>query len=102
MKAETILKLVDAGFSRDEILKLEDSKEPDQVPDQAPKDPPAASPEDPKPETPPAPSGVTMSDDQFRALLQQLNIQGASMDVPPEADISKKLGEHFKDVMIGK
>lgn len=103
MDAKQILKLVDAGFTKAEIFELAGKQAPDKVPDPKPETPPA--PEkvpDPKPETPPTSSGVTMSDDQFKTLLQQLNVQGASLDVPPEMDMSQKLGEHFKDLMIGK
>ena len=104
MDAKSILKLVDAGFTKADILELGGAKAPDQVPDPKPETPPApeAPAADPKPEQPATPQGVTMSDDQFRALLQQLNIQGASMDIPPEADLTTKLGDHFKDLMIGK
>ena len=104
MDAKQILKLVDAGFTKAEIFELAGKQAPDNVPDPKPETPPAPDPkpEDPKPETPPAPVGVTMSDDQFKTLLQQLNVQGASLDVPPEMDMSQKLGEHFKDLMIGK
>ena len=104
MDAKTILKLVDAGFNKEEIFELAGTGKKDNVPD--PKEPeliqPENPPEDPKPETPPASTGITMSDDQFKTLLQQLNVQGASLDVPPEMDMSQKLGEHFKDLMIGK
>ena len=104
MDAKIILKLVDAGFTKEEILKM-DSPAPI-VPDQKqpePKKEDLAPDPQPKTETSPAqPTGVTMSDDQFRTLLQHLNIQGASLDVPPEVDLSKKLGEHFTDLMIGK
>ena len=56
-----------------------------------------------EPETEPQQSdGVTLSDEQFTKLLQQLNRNGASLDVPPEADMSTKLGDHFKDILIGK
>ena len=104
MDANTILKLVDAGFTKADILALGGSKAPDQVPDQAPEAPkPEIPTADPKPEqTQPTPQGITLTDDQFRTLLQQANIQGASLDVPPEVDLSTKLGEHFKDLMIGK
>lgn len=104
MDAKTILKLVDAGFTKADILELSGAKAPDHVPDPQPETPkPETQPApDPKPETQPQLQGVTMSDDQFRTLLQQLNVQGASMDVPPEVDLSAKLGEHFKDLMIGK
>ena len=104
MKTETILKLVDAGFSKEEILKMDSPAPivPDQKQPKPKKEDPAPDPQ-PKTETQPAqPTGVTMSDDQFRTLLQHLNIQGATLDVPPEVDLSEKLGEHFKDLMIGK
>lgn len=104
MKTETILKLVDAGFSKEEILKMDSPAPivPDQKQPEPKKEDPAPDPQ-PKTETVPAqPTGVTMSDDQFRTLLQHLNIQGATLDVPPEVDLSEKLADHFKDLMIGK
>lgn len=105
MDAKQILKLVDAGFTKAEIFDLTGSKKPDHVPDPKPESRESKPAEDPKPAEPktetPAPSGVTLSDDQFKTLLQQLNVQGASLDVPPEVDISEKLGEHFKELMIG-
>lgn len=104
MDAKQILKLVDAGFTKAEIFELAGIQAPDHVPDPKPETPPAPKEklEDPKPETPPTPAGVTMSDDQFNTLLQQLNVGSASIDIPPEQDMSQKLGEHFKDLMIGK
>jgi hypothetical protein len=101
MTTTEVLKLIDAGFTKDDILKLDADVEV--VPDQNP----AAGETAPAPEKNPepekaAPAGVTLSDDQFTKLLQQLNVQGASLDVPPEADISKKLGDHFKDLLTGK
>lgn len=102
MTTNDILKLIDAGFTRDEILEF--SKEAEGVPPKAPEktipeEKPKTPVPDPKPETP---SGVTLSDDQFKTLLQQLNVKGASLDVPPESDIKSKLAEHFKEVTIGK
>lgn len=105
MTAKTILKLVDAGFTKAEILKMEEptaTTVPDQKQPEPKKEDPGQPDPQPKTETQPAPTGVTMSDEQFRTLLQQLNIQGSTLDVPPEADLSEKLGEHFKDLMIGK
>lgn len=103
MDAKTILKLVDAGFTKAEIMELTGAKAADKVPDPKPETPkPETPPEDPKPETPPAPAGVTMSDEQFNTLIQKLNVGNASIDVPPEMDVTEKLGEHFKELMIGK
>ena len=108
MTAKEILKLIDAGFTKDEIFKLDadvkivpdpktaenEKTTPDPKPDPAPAPDPTSA-------TPPQLNGVTLSDEQFTKLLQQLNVQGASLDVPPEADMSQKLAEHFKDITIG-
>ena len=107
MTATEVLKLIDAGFTRDDILKLDADVKivPDQKPSETEQEPKQTDPKpaDPKPEPQPVtPSGVTLSDDQFKKLLQQLNVQGASLDVPPEQDMGAKLGEHFKDLIVGK
>ena len=105
MTANEILKLIDAGFTKEDILKLDADVKvvPTETP--APETPaevkPAETPEV-EPEPVSQPSGVTLSDDQFTRLLQQLNVKGASLDVPPESDIKTKLAEHFKEVTIGK
>ena len=105
MTANEVLKLIDAGFTKEDILKL-DADAP-VVPTETPAPKPPA--EDKPAETPEVkaepvaqPSGVILSDDQFTKLLQQLNVKGASLDVPPETDIKTKLAEHFKEVTIGK
>lgn len=106
MTANEILKLVDAGFTREDILKLDADVKVVPTETEA-KAEPAPAADQPKAEVkePTAteqPSGVTLSDDQFKLLLQQLNVQGASLDVPPEADIKTKLADHFKEITIGK
>lgn len=106
MTAQEIIKLIDAGFTKDEIFKLDadvkvvpGSKIAEGKKETVPEDP---KPADPKTDPAPAPSGITLSDDQFTKLMQQLNVNGASLDVPPETDIATKLGDHFKDLMVGK
>lgn len=103
MIAKDILKLIDAGFTKDEIFSLEVIV-PDRAGSETTTPEPEAKPEPvPEPKTEPQQSaGVTLSDEQFTKLLQQLNRNGASLDVPPDADISTKLGDHFKDLLIGK
>jgi len=106
MTANDILKLIDAGFTKDDILKLDADVKvvPTETPApeiEAAKVKTSESPEV-KVEPVAQPSGVTLSDDQFTKLLQQLNVKGASLDVPPESDIKTKLAEHFKEVTIGK
>lgn len=105
MTANEILKLIDAGFTKEDILKLDADVKvvPTETP--APETPAEVkTTETPEVKAEPVaqPSGVTLSDDQFTKLLQQLNVKGASLDVPPETDIKTKLAEHFKEVTIGK
>ena len=104
MNTNDILKLIDAGFTRDEILKLDGSPAVPAETPAAPIEEPVETKTEPVKSAEPVqqPSGVTLSDDQFKALLQQLNVKGASLDVPPEADIKSKLADHFKEVTIGK
>ena len=106
MTTTEVFKLIDAGFTKEDIFKLDGGAQlvPEQQPDEQKKDPTKEQPKQPEQTVPDQtqPSGVILSDDQFKALLQQLNVKGASLDVPPEADITKKLGDHFKEIVIGK
>lgn len=106
MKINELLRLIDAGFTKEDILKLDADVKI--VPDPKQPEPKKESPEDPQPapapapEPQPVPAGVTLSDAQFTKLLQQLNVSGASLDVPPESDMASKLGDHFKELLTGK
>ena len=104
MTANEILKLIDAGFTKEDILKLDADVKvvPTETPAPEIEAEKPATVSEVKPEPVAQPSGVTLSDDQFTKLLQQLNVKGASLDVPPETDIKTKLAEHFKEVTIGK
>lgn len=105
MTANDILKLIDAGYTKEEIAALDtpaavvptETPTPEATPEPMPEPAPIVNPAQPT-----APSGVTLSNDQFKTLLQQLNVSGASIDVPPEVDLKDKLAEHFKEVTIGK
>ena len=104
MTANEILKLIDAGFTKEDILKLDADVKVVPTETSAPEIEAEKAATVPEVQTEPVaqPSGVTLSDDQFTKLLQQLNVKGASLDVPPETDIKTKLAEHFKEVTIGK
>ena len=45
--------------------------------------------------------GVSMSNEQFTALLQSINAGNASIDLPPTYDINKVLADHYKTLMVG-
>ena len=105
MTANEVLKLIDAGFTKEDILRLDADVKvvPTETPAAETESEKVAKPvENSEVKTEPTASGVTLSDDQFTKLLQQLNVGGASLDVPPETDIKGKLAEHFKEVTIGK
>ena len=39
---------------------------------------------------------MTMSNEQFTQLLQKLNLQGATIDVPEKKSPESILGDHFR------
>ena len=104
-----IMALVNAGFTKADIMalttgKVEQSKEAAKVSEPAKAPDPVSQPEAVKEAKAPDPipnPGVTLSEDQFTKLLQRLNVNGASIDVPKEVDISAKPGDHFKELLIG-
>ena len=46
-------------------------------------------------------NGVSMSNEQFTALLQSINAGNASIDLPPTYDINNVLADHYKALMVG-
>ena len=46
-------------------------------------------------------NGVSMSNEQFTALLQSINAGNASIDLPPTYDINNVLADHYKTLMVG-
>ena len=79
-----IVALSNAGFSKAEILAL--TAQPTVA------QPTVAQPTD---------NGVSMSNEQFTALLQSINAGNASIDLPPTYDINNVLADHYKTLMVG-
>lgn len=104
-----IMALVNAGFTKADIMALTTGKaspvkaEPAKASEPEKASDPVSKPEAEAAKAPdPIPNpGVTLTEDQFTKLLQRLNVNGASIDVPKEVDISAKLGDHFKELLIG-
>lgn len=111
MTEQTLMRLLDAGFDKSEIMSLAGlpaSTQTEQTQAVVPVVPTVPTPEPKQVENDAAvipeaqtTNTVTMSDAQFTQLMQQLNNNNASIDVPPKHDIKNVLGEHFKDLMIG-
>ena len=68
MNAENILKLVDAGFSKEEILALTGTAQPEEA--DAPKEAPAEP--EPAPEPQPAPVQKDPNEDRYNELLDAM------------------------------
>lgn len=115
MTETTLVKLLDAGFDKAEIMQLAGATaNNDNV--QAQTDvqqivPTAEQPiettqqtvtavQQPEPTTQ-AQNTVTMTDAQFTQIMQKLNQNNAAVDLPPKYDVNQVLGEHFKELMIG-
>ena len=108
MDINDILELTRAGFTKDEILAMsstqkqpeqpgEDTTNKKQPAEQAAKVP-EAKPEknDSEGKEPGQTQSVTMSNEQFTQLLQKLNLQGATIDVPEKKSPESILGDHFR------
>ena len=78
-----IVALSNAGFSKAEILAL------------------TAQPTVAQPTVAQTGNGVSMSNEQFTALLQSINAGNASIDLPPTYDINNVLADHYKTLMVG-
>ena len=87
MNIERIYKLVDAGFSKDEIMRLMGYK-PTPAPAQAPAPAPAPAPT-PAPTPAPAPDSALVDTlKQMQTTLQQMQLAniGAADNTPPRSD----------------
>ena len=96
-----IVALSNAGFSKAEILALTAQPtvaQPTVV--QPTAQPTVAQPTVVQPTAQPG-NGVSMSNEQFTALLQSINAGNASIDLPPTYDINNVLADHYKALMVG-
>lgn len=107
MDINDILELTRAGFTKEDIMAIASAqKQPEQpgadTTTKQPAEPVAKTPEaQPENDTskgkePEQSQSVTMSNEQFTQLLQKLNLQGASIDVPEKKSPESILGDHFR------
>ena len=93
-----IVALSNAGFSKAEILAL--TAQPT-VAQPTVAQPTVAQPTVAQPTVAQTGNGVSMSNEQFTALLQSINAGNASIDLPPTYDINNVLADHYKMLMVG-
>ena len=108
MDINDILELTRAGFTKEDIMAMASAQKQPEQPgadttktkqpaEQAAKVPEAQPEEDKsKGKEPEQTQSVTMSNEQFTQLLQKLNLQGASIDVPEKKSPESILGDHFR------
>lgn len=100
MELSEIMALVNAGFTKSDILAL---TTPAVDPTPA-ADPTPAPVEVPAPVEAPAQvdhTGVTMSEDQFKRMMQTLQAGAARADIPPNVDVSDMLAGRL-NAMLGE
>lgn len=117
MTVNEVMKLVDAGFTKEEILAMTGNPTPtEQVTQKAVEEDVAPgivenkaeevkkTEETPKstPQTTNVNFAPMMTDAQVEKLAQMLNRGTATIDVPTPRDTDKLLGEHFTNLMNGK
>ena len=102
MEISQIMTLVNAGFTKSDILAL---TTPAADPTTAAEPTPTADPTavaDPTPVQAPADhTGVTMSEDQFTRMMQTLQAGAARADLPPNVDVSDMLAGRL-NTMLGE
>lgn len=125
MKADEILTLLKAGYTKEDIdamtgkeapkaePKAEPKTEPKEDPNATliaalltalqPKAEPKAEPkQEPKEEPKQDPKQEPKQDALILQLVQTLRAQNANIDIPPKRDIDTVLADHFSELMIGK
>lgn len=113
MDINDLMKLVNAGFTKKEIMALNgnvtetEPKPTEDINAQQTETPVEnkATAEETKPQTPPQTNvnfAPMMTDAQIEKLAQMLNRGSASIDVPPQKNAEDILGEHYKDLFNGK
>ena len=106
MDLEKVFKLVDAGFSKEDIIKLASLEEPEKTPEPEPEKEPEKAPE----ETPEATKGIedieSIIDKKFKEALEPFEVlyQKASkmVGMPSIADVEPKGIDDIVDRFFGK
>ena len=106
MKTEEILKLIDAGYTKEEIIAMEQPEELEPTPEEP-------TPEEPQPEEQPAEQKelaevrqeLKTTQQQLADLVKQMqrnNLANASVNILPENDLDKKTDEAMAELIRPK
>lgn len=113
MNVETIVTLLNAGYTKDEISKMENSR-PETASEQKATEQKASTPETSEQTSKAAEqtTGTTskmeettkslvMTPEDLEKLAQMIRAGSAEIDLPAKVSIDEKLGEHLKDILLG-
>ena len=110
MTANEILKLLDAGYTKDEISAMDGQEQlPAEQPETAPAEQPEEQPEAPAENTDSVNAEVSALKDELSNTRQQLaqlvkqmqssNLKTASVNILPEADLDRKTDEAMAELI---
>lgn len=102
MNANEVFKLLEAGFTKAEIMALKEGTTPEPAP--VPNEPapaPVVTEPAPQPTGPQAAAAPVVTDAQIEKLAQLINVGKATIDVPPTVTLDDQLEAHFRTLMTG-
>ena len=110
MTTNEIIKLLDAGYTKDEISAMDNQEQlPADQPETAPEEQPEEHPEAPAENTDSVNAEVTALREELSSTRQQLNqlvkqmqssnLKTASVNILPEADLDKKTDEAMAELI---
>lgn len=117
MTVDEIIKLLDAGYTKDEISAMVVNQEPQQFPaDQQPEQPEQTADQQPEPEQPETADNIDSVNAEVSALKDELsntrqqlaqlvkqmqanNLKTASVNILPESDLEKKTDEAMAELI---
>lgn len=107
MLVSEVLKLIEAGYTKDEINafnapKVEDPVVVDPTPAQKVEPEEKKAPEAVQDPVKPGADNIVISADQFGALLQAVKAGTANIDVPPTVNINDVLANHYQSILKGE
>lgn len=103
MNVETIVTLLNAGYTKDEISKMGNSR-PETASEQKATEQKASTPETSEQTSKAAEQttkSLVMTPEDLEKLAQMIRAGSAEIDLPAKVSIDEKLGEHLKDILLG-
>lgn len=101
MNVETIVTLLNAGYTKDEISKMENSRPETASEQKATEQKAAEQTTGTTSKTEETTKSLVMTPEDLEKLAQMIRAGSAEIDLPAKVSIDEKLGEHLKDILLG-